>query len=61
MEPAPIGPLSPLDMLPIIHAGPLQLIVREFESEGFDEVEGGLGCGAEAGDISRVGRYFRLQ
>jgi hypothetical protein len=51
----PIGPAPPIELLPVIHAGAFELAIIEFEAKGFDEVEGGAGGGAKAGDVAGVG------
>ena len=42
------------DVLEIIHAGAFEVLVGEEEAQGADEVEGGAGGGAEAGDVAGV-------
>ena len=48
----------PRDMLPIIHPGPLQGAVVELETERFDEMQNGIGGGAEPGERAGVRRNF---
>src|SRR5687767_3226177 len=48
----------PDDMLPVIHAGALELSIVEFETERFDEMKFGASGGAEASDVASVGRDF---
>ena len=48
-------------MLPIVHARALELGVVEFEAEWLNEVERGMGGGAEAGDIAGVWRNFGFE
>ena len=56
----PIRPAIPFDMLPVIHARPLQLGVAEFEPKRLDQMKAAIGGGAQARHVSRVGRDFRL-
>src|SRR5436190_11923204 len=51
----------PLDVLPVVHAGPFELGVVEFEAERFDQVQSRFGRGAKAGDVAGVGRDFRFE
>ena len=60
-EGGPVGPAVPGDLLPVVHAGAFELAVVELEAEGFDEMEGGVGGGAEAGDVAGVGRDFGFE
>ena len=60
-EGGPVGPAPPLEVLPVVHAGAAELAVVEIEAKGLDEVKGGLGGGAEAGDAAGVGGDFRLE
>jgi hypothetical protein len=48
-------------MLPIIHASAFELGVVELETEWFDQMQRGVGRGAETGDISGVRRDFRFE
>jgi hypothetical protein len=45
---------------PIVEAGTPQVAVVEAESDSPDEVERGGRCGAQPGDVSDIGGYFRL-
>lgn len=44
----------------IIQAGPAQALVRDVKTERLDEMQFGAGVGAQANDVARVGRDFRL-
>lgn len=50
-----------LKLLPVIHSGAAEVFVVEGEAEGFDEVEGSGGEGAEAADVAGVLGDFRLE
>jgi len=49
-----------VEVLPIVQPRSLQAGVRDFESKGLDQVEGGAGSEAEAADVASIGGDFRL-
>ena len=55
---AEIGPAPVLhkgDVGPIVQSSSFQLPVIDLETQGFDQVQWGLGGGAGASDIARIG------
>jgi len=60
MEGGPVVPAIPPHVAPIVHGRALELSVVEFKAKGLDQIEYGVGSGAEPGDISRVWWNFRL-
>ncbi len=61
MESGPIGPAMPLDVLPVIHSGALELGVVESKAERFDQVESSPGSCAQPGHIACVWRNLRFK
>jgi hypothetical protein len=57
----PVGPCSPFHVPPIVHAGPLQRLVIELESQGLDQMKARSGRGTQARDIAGVRRDFWLE
>ena len=51
----------PLDLGPIIHSGPPEFAIVHPESQGLDQVQDGVGRGAEAGDVAGIRRDFRFE
>ena len=49
------GVKGEVDGFPVVESGAAELFFGEVEAEGFDEVEGGGGGGAEASDVAGVG------
>ena len=45
----------------VIQARPLQLLVVQRKSKGFDQMQSRARVGAEANDVARIGRNFRLK
>jgi hypothetical protein len=56
----PVGVEIPDHMGPVIQARPFQIAVTQLKSQGANQVQGGTGGGAGAGDISRIGGDLRL-
>ena len=51
----------PLDVLPVIHPGALELRVVQLEAERFNQVQGALGGGAQPRHVPRVRGDFRFE
>ena len=52
--------MTHIDLLPVIQAGPLEMLVINLEPQGMDQVQPHFSGPAETGNISGVGRNFRL-
>ena len=50
----------PFHVLPVIHAGALELGITELKPQGLDQVEHGVRRRAEPGHVPSVGRDFRF-
>src|SRR5438093_3423281 len=59
-ERRPARPAMPLDMLPVIHSGALELAVVELETQWFDQVQRRLRRRAKPRHVACVRRNFRF-
>src|SRR5690242_12630722 len=57
----PTRPATPVNLLPIVHARPLELHVVQLKTQWLNQVKGRFRRGAQPCDVSCVGRDLRLQ
>ena len=50
-----------IEVLPVVHAGPPEVLLSEAKAQGFDEVKSRARGHAGTADISRIGGNFQLQ
>ena len=53
-------PMDNRDVLPVIKSSPFQVAIIGAETQGVNQVQGGVGGSAQAGDTAGVGRNFRF-
>jgi hypothetical protein len=52
--------VADINLLPVIQPCPLEMLVIHLEAQGMDQVQPYFSGSAQAGNVSRVGWYFRL-